>query len=104
MKYLPIVTRASYFDKYVITLRFSDGTSKSVDCSVWMKGPVFEPLKKKAYFRKFFIDGGAVTWPNGADLAPETLYLATDVSTDNKRLQRTREATNGKNKRRGTRR
>ncbi|MCA1609254.1 MAG: DUF2442 domain-containing protein [Acidobacteria bacterium] len=45
-----------------------------VDCSKWIGGGVFEPLKDKKYFRKFFVDGWTISWPNGADIAPETLY------------------------------
>jgi hypothetical protein len=39
-----------------------------------MKSPVKE-------FRKFFLDGGTVCWPNGADVAPETLHAAQDVAS-----------------------
>ena len=34
---------------------------------------MFEPLKKSSYFRRFFVEGGTVVWPNGADIDPETL-------------------------------
>ena len=37
-------------------------------------GPVFEPLRDPAMFARVFVDEfGAVSWPNGADLAPDAL-------------------------------
>jgi hypothetical protein len=74
MQFLPIVVRAEYREQYQISLTFNDGLDATVDFSPWLQGPVFEPLKDRAYFRRFFLDGGTVTWPNGADIAPETLY------------------------------
>lgn len=46
---------------------------RGVDVSVWLDGLVFEPLRDPAHFSTFFLDGGAVPWPNGAYVAPETL-------------------------------
>ena len=74
MEFLPAVTRAEYRGGYLIHLTFNDGTSAIVDFSQWLDGPVFEPLEDTEYFQRFFLDGGTVSWPNGADIAPETLY------------------------------
>lgn len=90
MKYLPSVTKAKYVDGFVLDLTFDDGTRKSVDFSKWLQGEVFEPLKKVNYFKKFFLDGSTVAWPNGADIAPETLYEASAVKNGyNKKLDST---------------
>ena len=74
MPFLPNVTRAEYRGGYRIQLSFNDGRSGTVDFAEWLQGPIFEPLKDAEYFQCFFLDGGTVSWPNGADIAPETLY------------------------------
>ena len=76
MTFLPSVIKAQYRDGYRIRLTFSDGSEKTIDFSDWLQGPIFEPLKNPGYFQSFFIDGGTIAWPNGADVAPETLYAA----------------------------
>jgi len=74
MDFLPAVVHAEYRDGYRIHLTFNDGLKNTVDFTQWLEGPIFEPLLDPNYFRRFFIDGGTVVWPNGADVAPETLY------------------------------
>jgi len=74
MKTLPTVVDAEYRGEFKIRLIFNDGVAGTIDFSDWLHGPVFEPLKDPAYFARFFIEGGTVAWPNGADIAPETLH------------------------------
>lgn len=81
--YLPAVVHAEYVADYILDVMFDNGTQKRVDVSQWFKGPVFEPLKSKAYFKKFFIEATTVSWPNGADIAPEALYDAQEVGRAN---------------------
>ena len=74
MSFLPTVIRAEHRGGYRIHVTFNDNSEKTIDFRQWLNGPVFEPLKAPSYFRRFFLDGGTVAWPNGADIAPETLY------------------------------
>jgi hypothetical protein len=90
MVFLPHVIRAEHEEDFRIHLTFNDGTEASVDFESWLSGPVFEPLKDRGYFRTFFLDGGTVAWPNGADIAPETLYEAAQATRSNKRMEPTR--------------
>jgi len=76
MDWLPSVIRAKYDGGFRIHLTFNDNLQGTVDFQGWLQGPVFEPLKDRDYFQQFFIEGGTVAWPNGADIAPETLYEA----------------------------
>ena len=73
MGILPEVVRAEYRGESKIHLLFNDGVAGTVDFAGWLTGPVFEPLKDLSYFARFAVEGGTVTWPNGADIAPETL-------------------------------
>lgn len=89
MTFLPSVVRAEYRGRYRIHLAFNDNSEGTVDFQQWLDGPVFEPLKDTKVFRRFFVEGGTVVWPNGADIAPETLYDAAQATRSNRALQPT---------------
>lgn len=70
------VIDARYVGGFVIWLRFRDGTAGEIDLAAELYGPVFEPLRDPAVFREFEIhpEFHTLTWPNGADFAPEFLH------------------------------
>lgn len=78
MNYMPVVIDAQYVSDYKIKVTFDNGEQKIADFSNWLKGEIFEPLKDKNYFRNFFVDGWTISWSNGADIAPETLYTESE--------------------------
>ena len=67
------VTTAEVLRPYVLDLKFADGAHRRVDIESLLHGEVFEPLKDPAFFAQARLDLDTVTWPNGADLAPEFL-------------------------------
>ena len=75
---IPKVVEVKHLQDYKLWLRFQDGLSGTVDLSAELWGPMFEPLKDKMLFAQAAVhpELETVTWPNGADLAPEFLYEA----------------------------
>ncbi len=67
--------KIEYKGGFVYHLVFDDGKSGSIDFAEYIgRDPVFEPLRDIAFFKKATIEGGTISWPNGADIAPETIY------------------------------
>ncbi len=82
MKRIPSVIKAEYRGEYRIHVTFDDRSEATIDFRRWLKGPVFEPLKDRRFFQRFFLDGWTVAWPNGADIAPEALYEYTQATNE----------------------
>lgn len=88
------VVKAEACGEHSLDLTFKDGTRKRVNLRPLLEGLVFEPLLDPDYFAVVELDrvAGTVVWPNGADIAPETLYeLASEPNAGAKRQAPTRE-------------
>lgn len=79
----PDITKARVVRHGVLALTFADGLHGEVDVLDRMHGPVFEQARTPAGFAKVEVDAetGTVTWPGGADLAPDTLYIRIRTGT-----------------------
>jgi hypothetical protein len=57
-------------------LAFDDGFEGEVQFTDEDWGGVFDALRDPAYFAQVAVDEelGTIVWPNGADIAPETLH------------------------------
>jgi hypothetical protein len=85
--YLPRVTAANTLRPFVVEVTFSNGLRRRIDLAPRLRdrlrGPIFEPLNDPAYFKQMFVEGPGIAWPNGASIAPETLYeLGTPIEAD----------------------
>ncbi len=72
----PDITNARAVRHGVLALTFADGLQGEVAVLERMRGPVFDQARTPDGFVKVRVDGetGTVSWPGGADLAPDTLY------------------------------
>ena len=73
---IPRVREAKYVKDFVIKVRFADDVEAEIDLEGDLDGEIFEPLKDASYFKTFIVhpELHTLTWPNGADFAPEYLY------------------------------
>ena len=79
---IPRIAETTHVRDFTLHVRFADGTEGDVDLAGELNGPVFEPLKDPGYFKEFSLhpELHTVTWPNGADFAPEFLYRKIQVA------------------------
>lgn len=71
------ITHVEVLHDHVVRLRFADGVEKSIDLDPYLHGRVFAEIRNDAaVFASVKVDpsAGTITWPNGADLAPDVLY------------------------------
>lgn len=70
------ISEVKYVSAYRIWLKFDDGIQGEVDLEDELWGGVFEPLKKKEFFKTVRLDRdlNTISWNNGADFSPEFLY------------------------------
>lgn len=70
------VIEAKIIKDYTVELTFDDLKKGIVDLRRYMGKGIFKELLDKKKFRKMKVDAelGTVCWPNGADIAPDTLY------------------------------
>ena len=70
------VRRATPLNGFTLRLEFTDGSERTLDMEPYLKGPIFEPLRRDpALFRSVRVDEelGTIVWPNGADICPDVL-------------------------------
>lgn len=69
------IIRVRHVRNYVCHVEFDDGVSGDIDLAAYLKrGPVFAALADINLFQQVRIEGGTISWPNGADIAPERIY------------------------------
>jgi hypothetical protein len=82
------ILRAQYLHNFVVQLDFSDGSVGDYDIApLFARNTVLtRAWQDPEFFRRFFIELGALTWPNGLELSPESIHQRLE---DEGKLRRT---------------
>lgn len=62
---------------FELVLTFSNGARGRFDGGAYLstrQGPLLEPLRQADYFRRCFVEAGAVCWPNGLELSGTRVF------------------------------
>lgn len=76
------IIQAHYLGDFQISLTFSSGEEGIFEGHALLKrdGSLLDPLRMEAYFKRFFIDAGALSWPNGLELSPARIYAMCKIT------------------------
>jgi hypothetical protein len=69
------IVRAKHLRDFVLDVEFSDGMAGEYDLApLFAKDTVLtRPWSDPEYFKRFMIELGALGWPNGLELSPDTI-------------------------------
>lgn len=93
MTYPPLVhvTKVEPLAGFALRLWFDDGTQKDVDVEWLLRGPIFEPVRNDPeLFRQVRVEGGTVSWPNGADIDPVVVHGSAEPAWKDDERRRSR--------------
>ena len=68
---------------YQLLITFDNGEIGIYDCSGLLDFGIFKELKEVGYFKKVRVSSGTVSWPNGQDICPDTVYLESKKTAGN---------------------
>ena len=70
------VVKAKLIKNYIVEFVFDNRKKGQVDLRKYLGRGIFKSLLNKNRFKQFRVDFelGTICWPNGADIAPDTLY------------------------------
>lgn len=78
------VLNARKADTFKLELDFSDHTQGVFDAAAYLatrSGPLLDKLRDADYFSRFFIDAGALCWPNGLEISPTKVHELSTLHT-----------------------
>ena len=76
------IVRATHKRDYIIEIQFSDGSSGDYDLDPLLdrETELTKPLKDIGYFKRYFIELGALGWPSGLELSPAAIHRQLEAS------------------------
>lgn len=69
---------------FMLEIDFSDHTQGVFDAGAYLSarvGPLLDALREPGYFGRFFIDAGALCWPDGLEISPARLHELSRVTS-----------------------
>jgi Protein of unknown function (DUF2442) len=76
---IPELVRATPIPPSDLLLGYSDGSLRKFSCAPYLDRGVFARLKDSTLFCQAYVAHGTVCWPGALDIAPETLFLRSEL-------------------------
>jgi hypothetical protein len=79
---LRTITAARPTGDGVLRVRFASGEERLFDTRPYQRSAFFRRLADPAYFGQVRVEAGTVTWPEGHDFDPGTVYARGTTAAD----------------------